>query len=716
MSSESLASIVETADHPRIDVPAASSLTRFERDTRNASLVTSRSNRDATATTDDKSTATLGTTFNFTQAHHTTSDNSIHDHSYHHYGNTYNVTHIYNGEGGTNHALQRTYERALKSLEKRISKGAAHDSAERGPHAPRCHEGTREAVQAEIISWVDRGHQDTNPTDLLWLLGPAGTGKTSILGSIADECQKRRWLAGTFFFSAFAGQPDRYLKEYLFPTLAYHLLHLEVPGLREAILSSIDAKPWVFDKRLDQQLDILILSPLRKLGIIADKSVWPKVIVIDGIDECEPDKSKTFNTEQDRQEAKDHGHQEIVSTLMRACDDPSFPFRIVIASRPERTIERYFSSLPGGKIKQVTLDAKYDPTSDIKLYFKAMFTKIGRDYGLADDWYTQVLPAHWLDVPRDVPQNLAQESSGQFAYAATVVRYIRDGTDTPLEQLRRVLKWSKSGGSQAQTKPFASLDSLYTQILQTSSTPLLSAKWLRGLEALTNHAWEPWFIQALLESDPGEMKLRLCNLTSFVTLPCEDGEKGFTFHHKSLFDFLKDPNRSGELYVKVEPFIHGRFYQVLKNRGPQVPMPAGLFNEFCTLFSERAGMYLRDPDFNIPYDASDVDWWMSHIDLDSFLGSWEVAWSFRDVHSHHACRWYRCRQTCRVWRKAIMRNCKAKGWRVPTSFELLRERLGPKYWYAYDYLSDPNSPLRPPPSVLGRLREASAAHLTVPVK
>ncbi|KAJ3535240.1 hypothetical protein NMY22_g6572 [Coprinellus aureogranulatus] len=237
-------------------------------------------------------------------------ENSQHNQFHHHYGDIHHITKNYNGSGKddlqraresqyslfAHHVSGAVDECVAAELESKISRGAAHDSAERGPHAPKCDKGTREAVQREILSWIDCGGQR-----MLWLYGPAGAGKSAIAGSIADECQRRKWLAGSFFFSDFAGRPDRYLKQYLFPTLAYHLIQLDIAGLREAVLSAIDTFPSVFDKRLDEQLRILILEPLQKIRQATIQSCTFKTIIVDGVDECKEDAGKEGDTEQDLQ-------------------------------------------------------------------------------------------------------------------------------------------------------------------------------------------------------------------------------------------------------------------------------------------------------------------------------------------------------------------------------------------------------------------------------
>ncbi|KAJ3520296.1 hypothetical protein NMY22_g12819 [Coprinellus aureogranulatus] len=518
---------------------------------------------------------------------------SDHNQEFHQHGDIRNFTNIhYGGEQGK-------YQRALIKLESKISRGAAHDSAERGPHAPKCDEGTREAVQEDILSWIDRGIEP-----LMWMSGPAGAGKSAIAGSIADTCHEQGWLAGSFFFSDFAGQPDRYLKEYLFPTLAYHFIHLNIPRLREEILSAIDACPSVFDKRLDEQLRILILEPLRKIDQAAIKASTFKTIVVDGVDECKGDQRKAVDTEQGRRMSKEENHREIISCLVRASNDPSFPFRIIIVSRPERAIEQSFSSLSPRAFKHIFLDDKYNPTADIELYLRAKFDTIGRNSGIPDHWYLHI-------SRRDVPRYLAQEASGQFIYAVTVVRYIQDGKDTPHEQLKRVLDWK--GAKSSILKPFAALDALYAGILTGSPNPPLSVKWILSIVRYFRKD-DPWYIQAMLESSPGETEVILGSLRALVGTTDKHGKPAFNFYHKSLIDFLGDQDRSGGLHLEetaVVQFFQERYSQVIKNRGPQGSLPPHRLNEFYRKYYQESCRYI---DRNLQYDGSDVDWWMTPKD------------------------------------------------------------------------------------------------------
>ncbi|KAJ3503785.1 hypothetical protein NMY22_g18128 [Coprinellus aureogranulatus] len=518
----------------------------------------------------------------------------------------------------------------MERLERHTSKGAAHDSAERGPDAPKCDPETRVAVQQDIISWIQFGRHDPSPTNILRLSGPAGAGKTAIMGSIADACYANGWLAASFFFSAFVpSSPDRRSKSCLIPTLAYHLVqHTAFPGLKDLILAAVEDTPSVFDKGLDQQLDILLLQPFRRLGTSTSRGIDGEtnvfVIAIDGIDECDADLAGSFNSEQERRRSRESNHREILSVLARASKDPSFPFRIVIASRPERTFQEFFSTRPG-LATEMFLDDKYDPDSDIERYLNSKFNAIRRKFGLPTSWVSQE------DILR-----LVASASGQFIYAATVVRYLEDDTKppSPPKRLRQVLAWREDSiGS----NPFAPLDALYRGILETNPDTTLAVRWLLCIHlASTWHeymdyedpvpAWSPACIRQLLESYAGEAEFVLGGLRSLVGLVDNRGRPTFTFHHKSFLDFLKSAERSGSLYIDhgdLAAFVQDRFYAVVKSAPVQLYLIARSYTHF-RVDKGSLGATRNNPIFTFTfclrlpyqidprrlYQADDVEWWL----------------------------------------------------------------------------------------------------------
>ena len=103
--------------------------------------------------------------------------------------------------------LARIQNRALDLLEN-ICVDAVHNSAARCD-APKCHPETRKAVQEDILSWIRTDNEDEQGWRILFITGPAGTGKTAIAGSVAETCDDEGLLAGSFFFSSFMGKGAR---------------------------------------------------------------------------------------------------------------------------------------------------------------------------------------------------------------------------------------------------------------------------------------------------------------------------------------------------------------------------------------------------------------------------------------------------------------------------------------------------------------------------
>jgi hypothetical protein len=424
-----------------------------------------------------------------------------------------------------------------------VAHGAVHDSAERGLDAPKCHPETRTAVRADIMSWVKHGECDETPKRFLWLSGPAGSGKTAIAGTIADECYKQDLLAASFFFSAFAGSGNRRSKTSFIATLVYGLIqHESIVGLKEEVLAVVERDPMVFEKHMHQQLEELVLKPLRKAAGRSNPCHWPAAIIIDGLDECEGDADSSSGSD---------AQKEILSALSRACADPSFPFRIIIASRPEPVIRHFFSTSACPAL-HIFIDDKYDPDSDIRLFLEAMLSGICRRYNLPSSW-----------ASKGVVDILVKEASGQFIYAATAIRSLDNPRlGSPQQQLTRLLE----SRSLDDSKPFAPLDLLYDRILRTSPDPLLAAKWMRFVDS-QREEWSSTHFRYILESYPGELEHVLGALTSLVGLVDEDGDSTFHFYHKSLLDFLGNPQRSSDLYLSEESLDHftrNRYYQTLQ--------------------------------------------------------------------------------------------------------------------------------------------------------
>ena len=145
---------------------------------------------------------------------------------------------------------------------------------------------------------------------------------------------------------------------------------------------------------------------------------------------------------------------------------------------------------------------------------------------------------------------LVQRSSGQFVYAATVLKFVGSDFCIPTKQLALVLKRDPTA--------FSDLDQLYTQILSVYPSTVNIVKFLGIISA--SHGILAEAIEDIFGMEGGELKLVLCGLSSLMKN--EDTErlnKGVIyaiphFAHASFSDYLFNPSRSGPFHANRQEY------------------------------------------------------------------------------------------------------------------------------------------------------------------
>ncbi|TEB33924.1 hypothetical protein FA13DRAFT_1773002 [Coprinellus micaceus] len=602
--------------------------------------------------------------------------------------------------------------KALDHLHSNIAAEAIHNSDERCD-APKCHPETRIAVQEDILSWITSGDDDEEPKRIMWLSGPAGAGKTAIAGSVAETCEDMGLLAGSFFFSSFSGSEARHSKRCLITTLVYCMLqHDALQALRGPILTTIERDPSIFRKRLRDQCKALLLKPFHDVGADLDWSSLPKVIIIDGLDEVEATKTREVR---DEARLKNEADQvEILSALLQAAHDPKFPFRILVVSRPEPVIQDFFSNKANHLTKELFLDNKYDPDSDIALLLEAKFAEIRRRYRLPLSWPGQKA----LD-------ELRKRASGQFIYATTIVRYFHGLKAHPQASLDRILKLHSPDNA------LSELDTLYSHILDSSPDPHLSITWLGVITYLSQirsgERYTASFIRQLLQEYQGQTEYMFENLTSLVLVPPPDDNGSLVvMYHKSLQDFLENPERCSYNAHKafahdysVGDFLARRCGVILRRKSTLVPIPhsASEWKTFVRLFIPALCHSLETSQAHSlignDLEGCDVLWWVRTVDTvfydDRLAAVRYMEEIFRAV--HWECLEGGCNEACKHWRRNILGGCRALGWTVPNAIALLRHRMftrhntvsglnGPDDGFLVDFFEPPATSQRAPRSSL----------------
>jgi NACHT domain len=354
----------------------------------------------------------------------------------------------------------------------------------------------------------------------LWLFGPAGAGKSAIAKRIAELTFQNGLLIATFFFSRTSS--TRNTKNRLVATLAYQLA-LSIPDTRTYIEVAIERDPAIFKKNLETQIDTLLIKPFQSIS----STHLPKLIIIDGLDECKDSQAQVA----------------ILDTISRSFSGHHLPIIFLIVSRPEIDIVTFFNSNEPLKAihRRLPLDDTYKPDEDIRLFFSDKFEHVKRTHPMRS-----TIPISW--PTQQSLETLVRRSSGQFVYAATVVRFIESNRHQPTARLNIILGISPPGPM----NPFAELDALYNHVLSSVDDIQLT------LRVLSLYIVEPRFVETVisinsmlpeqfLSLEQGDVYRALIPLSSIVLYRESDGSVEIL--HASFVDFLFDKRRSTTFYI-----------------------------------------------------------------------------------------------------------------------------------------------------------------------
>ncbi|KAK6987471.1 NACHT domain-containing protein [Favolaschia claudopus] len=381
---------------------------------------------------------------------------------------------------------------------------ATHDSAHSYTHPP-CHPNTR----MEILDRLSKWSQDNSSSQILWMHGPAGTGKSAIAQSFCEQLQSRNRLAGSFFFKR--GHPSREDFTKLWPTIAYQLALIS-HSFKAALAMRLTADPALVDKSLSIQMQKLIIEPYNGSGDSL-------IIVIDGLDECEDESQQ----------------QELLRSIARSL--PAQPLlRILVSSRPEAHIKDVFDGPVLQFCERLDVHGSFD---DVSIYLIDEFKRISETHaamaGISYPWPSDKQIQYVLD-----------KSSGHFIYAATVIRFVEDQDFDPMKRLELIYR------------PFAALDKLYHHILTMVPYRSQLSRVLAVIMAGLTDRLNVEDIGQLLGLKPTEVLLTLRRLHSLIKIEDNHVAKrrlGADFYilvyHASFLDFLRDSTRSRNFHFSA---------------------------------------------------------------------------------------------------------------------------------------------------------------------
>ncbi|KAF9562261.1 hypothetical protein CPC08DRAFT_687899 [Agrocybe pediades] len=408
----------------------------------------------------------------------------------------------------------RNGERGYARLVENVAPAALHDSGH-VVDPPKCHPNTRVAIIDSIIDWTSGANVDLRDKSIVWMKGGAGAGKSAIARSVAERCSELGLLLGTFFFGA-ADTTRNHVRR-LVATLAYQMC-IVLPELRDRVSKLVEDDPLIFSRSITTQLTILVVRPLSEA--LADHSgptETPRLIIIDGLDEC----SANIDSQRD-----------LLVALQEATSTTTL-IRFLVCSRPENHLNSAFGLPCMVKIlHKIFLDNDCSAAQDIRRFFEDKFHAIKEGH-----IFKHMLPATW-PMP-EVVRTLVYKSSGQFIYAATVVRYVESPKHRPHQRLDAVFNLRPA----FKDLPFTELDSLYRHII-SKAEELPTVLDILAFPALYG-SFPALEMEVMLQLEKGDVEIMLADILSVVTVHKDTRVK---FLHKSLTDFLSDSQRAGDLY------------------------------------------------------------------------------------------------------------------------------------------------------------------------
>ncbi|KAF8998658.1 hypothetical protein BDQ17DRAFT_1361729 [Cyathus striatus] len=433
----------------------------------------------------------------------------------------------------------------MTELYQYVARGASHNTKAQDD-APKCHEDTRTQLLGDILHWIKLPKKETG---IMLLHGPAGAGKSCIARSVCQQAATEGLLGASFFF--WRSDSDRNKMDKLFTTIAHQLANAN-NNLRPHILTAIEQNPDIVDKPLEYQFRTLIFQPCLK---VTQEELHFTAIVIDGLDEC---------TDQMMQVS-------ILNLLARIVRYEGFPLGFFITCRPELHLQEVFNTKDIVFSTQIiSLDGVAGVSQDIRTVLQSGFSRV-----LNDPRFKMALKS----VPRPWPspqsiETLVDRSSGQFIYAATVLKFISSPDHNPEAQLDIVLGIRNGDRS---TSPLADLDRLYYEILSRVKNLITMKQSHMRAKKGDDHACANAIIEAvnynqhrlllvvelLLDIPQGEAYLSLNQLHSLIHLNV--GSVSFKrklkieFYHRSFEDFLNDTKRSRNFYLH-KPKIHADIF------------------------------------------------------------------------------------------------------------------------------------------------------------
>lgn len=491
-----------------------------------------------------------------------------------------------------------------------------------------CLPDTRMDILTEIFTWAGT---PTIRSNVYWLYGFPGAGKSTIATSVANIFRDLRRLgAFTFFTRGVAARNDPTL---LIRTLAYQLGEFD-HRIGSAIARVIEEVPSIRQAPLRWQFQKLLVEPLASLKDCLREG--PILIVIDALDEC----------------GQSGAREELLRVL--ASESPRLPstIRIFITSRAERDIHSAFSTCPHIFVCEIDIKS---PTNekDVQTYIHHRMVRIRSEN-------------EWLDLSSDWPGKertdaLTLRASGLFIWAYTACLYIEKGQD-PEERLSQLVQTALYADAEA------ALDGIYITALESAGrwddvAFASDFRQIMGLIIVAENPLTAHTIDLLNANTTRKQRPCLHTIRHLGTVLQWAEDKPICVMHPSFADFITEKRRCGsDAWFIDRPAHHLRVARLCIARLGSV-----LKKNMCGLKLSTLAWTVELPE-DIVYPAK---YWVDHLCNSAARGEEAMAEEIHVFLRSHFLHWIEVMTVMKKARQTIGLMIRLKEWvdvRVCRSF------------------------------------------------
>ncbi|KAF5362435.1 hypothetical protein D9756_002759 [Leucocoprinus leucothites] len=383
------------------------------------------------------------------------------------------------------------------------------------PLAKECMKDTRVTILSDIDARI-HGNEDTN---IIWIKGFPGVGKSALASTIVSRLRDQGELLSYFIFDR--AKPTVTTTTALWRRVAWDLARLH-PFARHPLLKRIsDETLDVNTPNIGSLFTCLVVEPLSGLSRSESSDVelhQPVVVVIDAADECGGLEGPRSNDRKALLRTLGQWHSELPKN-----------FKLVVTSREEDDIKRRISPISTHIHVSIGTD---EASSDVRRYLEDRLREIA-------DAYTE-LPVDWA---HQTAERLAKRAAGVFIWATTITNFIEAGE--PQLQLEDIDAGLGLGGEEG------SLYALYTNVLRISFKNLRGKhkeafKCVVGAMIFAQRPFRDSEFTAINPVVTGSMLEHIRNgLRSVV-----DQGATLRFIHQSFVDFLLSPECPEEFTIR----------------------------------------------------------------------------------------------------------------------------------------------------------------------